>query len=134
MSGVTVSILDCSCDTQCDVEIINSDTDEVLEILIPGPAGPSGGSIVPTKTITTDTSLINSDYFIRSNSDEDLVVSLPDATTNVGKVYVVKNVNVGHTMIVALGDDVIDGNPTVTLTHQYESLNFAAYAGGWDIW
>jgi hypothetical protein len=126
-----ISITDPNCDC---VQVIDSDTDEVVEILIPGPRGPSGSSIAPTLTVTEDYTFLATDQFVAVNSTMPVTLTLPDATVNAGKIYVVHMISTGVVTVAPPMGQTISGSSNLIISHQWDSASLIASGGNWLIW
>lgn len=82
----------------------------------------ASGSIRPQRTVTGDTNVTTGDYTVFGNyaSPTTGTVTLPNATTCAGSLFVVKNINTGVTTV-ATGQS-IDGAGSYNLTTQYSSI------------
>lgn len=96
----------------------------------------SSATAAPTNTKTSSYVATVSDYTIRCNASSGvLTVSLPDATLYVGKLYVIKKIDSSANFVVIdpFGTQTIDGNLTVSITTQYQSLTLQSNGSTWDI-
>ncbi len=76
-------------------------------------------TIAPT-TVTTNFTATSSNGCILANGT--LTVTLPDPTTNAGKVFVVKNISTGTVTINTTNTKNIDNSTSATITTQYTSI------------
>jgi len=93
--------------------------------------GGSSGSVTVIETQTGAYALLSTDYFVPASGN--FAVTLP-AATGTGKVYVVKNVGTGTITLTPTGADTIDGETTIPMTTQYESVEVVdAASASWLI-
>ncbi len=90
----------------------------------------------PTVTKTSSYLATASDYTIRCDATSGtLTVTLPAAATYVGKIYNLKKVDTsGNTVLVdPNGSELVDGQPTHTISLPYANLTIQSNGTGWDI-
>lgn len=96
-----------------------------------------GGAIAfPLVTVTTGTTLDHTHYAVRTDATAGVVaITLPAASSCVGRVYVVKKVDgSGNAVnVTAAGLDTIDGAAFVALASQYNKTTVISNGGGWDV-
>jgi hypothetical protein len=91
-----------------------------------------------TRTVSTSSSLLVTDNFIRSNSTSgNLTHTLPPcSTTPIGKQITIKDVGTGGnaTTVQGSGTDLVDGfNVYATTLTQYNSAPFTNNGSSWDV-
>jgi len=92
-------------------------------------------SVLPTVTKTANYTVTNSDYTIRVNGTSEITITLPSATTNTGKIFIVKKVDSTQFKVIVntTSSQLIDGSLTTDLTLQYETLTYQSNGTGYDI-
>lgn len=91
---------------------------------------------LPTTTKTLSYDILPTDYTIRVNAVANAVtITLPNATTNIEKIYVVKRVDSSANIVTinTTSSQTIDGSLSVTISTQYKSLMFQSNGTSWDI-
>jgi hypothetical protein len=99
---------------------------------------PGAGAVVVTVVNQSQSpySVLTSDYVLLGydTTIPHIEMDLPDAATNVGKIYVIKKQNTTDVAIIPLGGNTIDGDASENLTVQYDSISIVADASGnWNI-
>lgn len=107
----------------------NYRTDEGTTIRIPFD---QGGTIYDITTKTDDYTATSEDNVILCNKATAMTITLPEASGHEGRVYNIKNINIGTVTVDADGSQTIDGNLTVNLA-QYDSLTIISDTLGWYI-
>jgi hypothetical protein len=82
-------------------------------------------------------SVLTTDYLLLchplSAPGFDITLNLPDASSNLGKVYVIKrdenNLNT-NVAVIPTGTDTIDGDPSANLANGYDSVTLVATGSG----
>lgn len=74
-----------------------------------GTLSANGGQVTRTTIITAATSLNTAAYSVIYNSVSSLIVTLPNAVTNNGRVYNIKNKSTGVCILSAINAELIDG-------------------------
>lgn len=72
--------------------------------------------ITPITTKTTDYTLLTSDYTVLANSSSPILFTIPSAIANLGKEYVLKNINTGELSISGTSGQTFDGAISGSLT------------------
>jgi hypothetical protein len=93
--------------------------------------------VYPISTKTGNYTLTTSDYTILCDAtSNDITIRLPDASTNVGKIYHIKRMDASSTydvIIDAYSTQTIDGELTLDISVQYEAITIQAISTGWVI-
>lgn len=87
----------------------------------------------PLQTFTDTTTLNIQQEIILCNKATAMTVNLPSAVGISGKVFVIKNINVGTVTIDASGTQTIDGQETQTISFQYNSYTIVSNGANWFI-
>lgn len=82
--------------------------------------------------ITGNTTLTGTNAAVICNSVLSITVTLPVASANAGKQYVIKNKNSGTVTVNAASSGLIDGQNT-TFIVQYSSINLLSDGVTWNI-
>lgn len=93
-------------------------------------------SVLPTSLKNTNYTLTPQDYTCRVDSAASPVtITLLSATSNIGKVYVIKKIDSSLNVVsVVCGDSrLIDGQSVILLSTQYQSIKIQSNGTGWDI-
>lgn len=109
------------------------------DLHIPGTHAAShlpGGSD-PISSLAPVILAISSNHSVAATDDilgctGDIYVYLPDAST-FGKTLIVKNIGTGTVTVDAISGQLIDGQTSVALNDQYESITLAPLGANWMI-
>lgn len=87
----------------------------------------------PVLTVSGNTTLDTSDYVVLVNATA--TITLPDATTNPGRQYIIKSIGSGITVtITTTSSQRIDGAaPPLTITDSNVSVSLISNGTGWYI-
>ena len=90
---------------------------------------------LPVATVTTTPkTLSKTEVFVICNMATAMTVNLPAAQAT-GKIYYIKNINVGIVVIKPNGTETIDGSTTLVMSSRYDCATIADYGTGtWGIW
>lgn len=103
------------------------------EIIVSGSVGPHIETIT---VVTSNYTINNTDYIIGVSGTMPLIITLP-VTPELGRTYVIKNLTGGinfQPVTVSSTTHLIDGNPTFTMSINYQSLNLAFFGSSWGIY
>lgn len=92
---------------------------------------PEGYAPISVQNLTAARTLIDTDNTVIC--DGTFTVTLPVASGVKGKVYFIKNVGMGTITVDADGSETIDGDTTVVMAVQYESLLIVCDGSNWHI-
>ena len=92
----------------------------------------TGGRIEKVSTITGNTTLDGTYHNVLCNSASALTVTLPAASTNSGRVYVITNINSGTVTIDANASETINGALTQALL-QWQCVKLLCNGSNWFI-
>lgn len=86
-------------------------------------------------TITSNTTIGINNYTILSNGASiDITVTLPNATTCSGRIYCIKKINSGNSVIIQpVSSQTIDGSVSTTITTQWQSIQIQSNGSNWFI-
>ena len=94
--------------------------------------GPIGRNAIATKS--NDYTLLLFDYAILCNaSSGSFSITLPSASTCTGKTYVIKKIDSSSNSVTIAGDVNIDGNLTLVIATQYDSVTVICDGENWFI-
>ena len=90
----------------------------------------------PIDVVAVDTDLDDTHSSVVFNTiiGGTLNCNLPDASLYANKRYRIKNNGSGHVLINAYGIDTIDGNTSMLLSNQYESVMIQSTGSDWVVW
>lgn len=90
---------------------------------------------MPLRTETDTYTVAYDDGVILCNKATAMTVDLPDATTArmSGRIFIIKNINVGIVTIDGSGSQTIDGETTVTLDQKYQALAIQCDGSNWVV-
>lgn len=91
---------------------------------------------LPTTTKFANYTISLADYTVRVDATSNSIsITLPLATTNIGKIYVIKRIdNSNYTVnVLTTAGQMIDGTTSIAVTLQYQSLMFQSNGTSWDI-
>jgi hypothetical protein len=91
-----------------------------------------GSVTFPAKTVTAAYTLSDSDYLVMGNTTSGtLVITLPNATTIQGRLYVVMNIG-NHTLtIVTTSGQTINGGSSIILSNKYFHAQLFSDGSNW---
>ena len=91
---------------------------------------------MPIDVVSVDTTLNDTHYSVVFNTllGATLQCNLPDSALHPYRRYRIKNNGPGHVSINAAGIDSIDGNTSLLLSNQYESVLIQSTGSGWVVW
>jgi hypothetical protein len=98
--------------------------------------GDGGALSLPIETITGADTLDDTNHVVLCNaSGAAFTVTLPAAATNVGRIYHIKKIDssVNAVTIDPANSETLDGDLTVDITSQYESLQIACDGSNWHV-
>ncbi len=106
---------------------------EILtEIGYPAPNKYNYANRYPYRSITGERILDNTDFFVECNSGGPFSVTLPTAVGITGRPYEVKNVGSGEVTVQTTSAQMIDGDPTKTLS-QWEHVILISNGANWRV-
>lgn len=86
------------------------------------------------RTVTSDSSIVDSDNIILANSTFGIKLSLPDAVGANGSSFTIKNINTGNITILPSGSDLIDGQANLVVQYRYSAVGLISLgSSGWII-
>ena len=87
-----------------------------------------------TRSITTTGNILATDTTVRIDASSGAVTAtLPDATTNSGKIFAIKATDVTNTVTIDTAAGNIDGSASVTLDNQYDSIIVQSNGTNYDL-
>ena len=96
----------------------------------------AGMGLVNVATVTDDITLTTLHTKVRCDTTaKQIVVTLPPAAANVGRLYIIKNVGSSGKSVIVEGNanETIDGGLTAVLAARYESITIISDGSNWDI-
>jgi len=84
-------------------------------------------------TVTDTTNLSAANNVVLCNKATAMTVNLPTAVGISGKIFVIKNINVGAVTITPSGIQTIDGQASQSITMQYNSYTIVSDGSNWHI-
>lgn len=100
----------------------------------PGPQGPPGTpGLVATTTVSSDYTVLNTDYFIGVITTGEYTITLPDGPS--GTVFIVKDVSGTASInpIIVINTADIDGQAGAIIDTNFGSLTFVYSNNAWNI-
>ena len=113
---------------------ITENTQDIVVAVLPG----SINKVVTTVTGADHSILDTEDVILLSNGGADRTATLPDATLNAGKQFIIKKLDAGDTLFLASVsnqtlDDVDVTSTPFSITVQYESITVVSDGANWWI-
>lgn len=93
-------------------------------------------TIYPTRLVSTNTSVLSTDFTIRVNTNlSNVTITLPDASSLTGKVYNIKKISDNNTCFVVPfnGTQTIDGVVSASIIVNNTTLTIQSNGTTWDI-
>lgn len=91
----------------------------------------TSGRLKNIQVKTADYSLVSTDHIIVGNSASTIVLTLPDASSNTSREYIIKNKNTGTLTVDGTSAGLIDGTNTTTIA-QYSALTLISDGTTWN--
>lgn len=86
------------------------------------------------RTVSANTTLVDSDSIILANTTSSITLTLPDAAASSGSLFTIKNINTGNVILVSSGTDLIDGQSNVVIQYQYTAAGVISLGSvGWIV-
>jgi hypothetical protein len=85
----------------------------------------------PIRTVYSDTAIQLTDYSLLAGSG--LNFTLPTSVGNRGTAFNVKNISTGTVVVSGIGSQTIDGQTSVEISTQYQSMTFQSDNSNWVI-
>lgn len=107
------------------------DTEDGLEFVSKG-----DGSVYDIKTVTSDYTVIDSDYTILVNATGgNITITLPSASSLQGSEFNIKKIDSSVNLVTVDGNgsETIDGSTTAIIETQYESITIQSDGSNWYI-
>jgi len=114
--------------TQAEYDVITPDS---ATFYIITDAATEGPVIQPIKTVSSDYTILTSDYTVYTTAA--LTLTLPNAAGNQGVMYNIKNISTGLVTVSGVSGDTIDGQPSVGISTQYQSISLQSTNSDWII-
>ena len=114
--------------TQAEYDVITPDS---ATFYIITDAATEGPVIQPIKTVSSDYTILASDYTVYTTAA--LTLTLPSAAGNQGVMYNIKNISTGLVTVSGVSGDTIDGQPSVGISTQYQSISLQSTNSDWII-
>lgn len=83
---------------------------------------------------STPVTLNGTSQVVLSNLATASVINLPDCSTIEGRIYTIKNINVGAATITPVGTQKIDGAATKVINVKYSAMNLICFSSNWYIY
>lgn len=99
--------------------------------------GSPGTGVLAVTTITASVTLTTSQTVVLCDaSTGPIIVTLPVASGNSGRQYIIKKIDSSANTVTVNGDgsELIDGDLTAVITSQYESVSIVCDASNWHIY
>ena len=90
-----------------------------------------GPVVQPIKTVSSDYTILTSDYTVYTTAA--LTLTLPSAVGNQGVMFNIKNISTGLVTINGVGGNTIDGQSSVGISTQYQSISLQSTNSDWII-
>ena len=90
-----------------------------------------GPVVQPIKTVSSDYTILTSDYTVYTTAA--LTLTLPSAAGNQGVMFNIKNISTGLVTINGVGGNTIDGQSSVGISTQYQSISLQSTNSDWII-
>lgn len=121
------------------VQIGDASTALCVGLVLSAGNATGGGSItlnnamnMPYRAISAARTLDTTDYIVNCTANT-FTVTLPTASGNTGRVYIVKNSGTGTITVACTGAQVIDGAATQSLATQYSLIRVVSNGSNWNI-
>lgn len=92
-----------------------------------------GGTVDSSRIYTVSVDYAATDQYDIILGNGDLTVTLPDATDYNGLILTIKNIGTGTVTIATISSQTIDGDPTKSLTSQWQILSVVSNGTNWNV-
>lgn len=116
--------------------LINTTSDDTVNKLQVNGSTSTSGLVLGTTTKTGNYTLTSSDHTVRADaSSGSITLTLPDATANSGRVFVIKRTdNTANTVTInTTSSQTIDGSLTALINVQYVAITVQSNGTSWDV-
>lgn len=90
-----------------------------------------GAINIVTRTITSSSSLSDRDYVIILNGSSPITATLPDATTNPGRTYILFNTGTAYATVATTSAQTINGATTTNIPAKYFHVEVFSDGSNW---
>lgn len=98
--------------------------------------GTGGSGVLSVSTITVDTTLTTSQTVVLCDASlRAIIVTLPAASSNTGRLYHIKNIGSSANTVTIDGNanETIDGGLTAVITDRYGTLSIVSDGSNWHV-